>query len=64
MDLQIDMAEKKNQFSDVKRPTVQLTPDEHRKLSHYCIDHDIRIGDFLRYAALYCLKNKIDPTRE
>ena len=60
----IGMAEKENQYSDVRRPTVQLTPEEHRKISHYCIDHDIKIGEFLKKAGLYCLKHKIDPMEE
>jgi hypothetical protein len=55
------MTEKKNQFSEVKRPTVQLSQEDHRKISHYCIDNGIKIGDFLRKAALYCLKHKINP---
>lgn len=58
------MTEKKNQFSDVKRPTVQLTPEEHRKISHYCIDKGIKIGDFLKKAAIYCLKHNINPTED
>jgi len=60
----ISMAEKINQYSDVRRPTVQLTLDEHRKISHYCIDNGIKIGDFLRTAALYCLKHKINPSED
>lgn len=58
------MAEKKNQFSEVKRPTVQLSPEEHRRISHYCIDQGIKIGDFLRHAALYCMKHKINPAED
>jgi len=58
------MPDKRNQYSEVKRPTVQLSPEEHRKIFHYCIDHDIKIGDFLKKAAMYCLKNKIDPTKD
>ena len=60
----ISMAEKINQYSDVRRPTVQLTLDEHRKISHYCIDNGIKIGDVLRTAALYCLKHKINPSED
>ncbi len=58
------MAEKKNQFSDVKRPTVQLSPEEHRRISHFCIDQGVKIGDFLRQAALYCMKHKINPAED
>lgn len=54
------MTEKKNQYGGMKRPTVQLTPEEHRKISHYCIDKGIKIGDFLRKAGLYCMKNNIN----
>lgn len=44
----------------MKRPTVQLTPEEHRNISHYCIDKNIKIGDFMRKAALYCMKHNIN----
>ena len=62
--LLIVMADKRNQYSEVRRPTVQLSPEEHRKISHYCIDQGIKIGDFLKKAALYCLKHKINPADE
>ena len=50
--------------NEAKRPTVKLEPDEHKLVAHYCIDIDMSIGDFLRKAALYCVKNKIDPSEK
>ena len=47
-----------------KRPTVRLEPEEHKLVAHYCIDIDMSIGDFLRQAALYCVKHKIDPSKK
>jgi hypothetical protein len=52
---------RKNQFDGYKRPTVQLTPEEHKKIFHYCIDNEMKIGEFLKEAALYCIRNKIKP---
>jgi hypothetical protein len=54
------MEEKKNQYGGMKRPTVQLTPEEHRSISHYCIDKGIKIGDFLKRAAFYCMQHNIN----
>ena len=50
--------------SKEKRPTVRLEPEEHKLVAHYCIDIDMSIGDFLRQAALYCVKHKIDPSKK
>ena len=47
-----------------KRPTVRREPEEHKLVAHYCIDIDMSIGDFLRQAALYCVKHKIDPSKK
>ena len=52
---------KKPATTEAKRPTVKLEPEEHKLIAHYCIDLDEPIGDFLRQAALYCVKNKINP---
>ncbi|HNR90557.1 MAG TPA: hypothetical protein PKM65_19630 [Spirochaetota bacterium] len=57
-------AEKKNQYDGVRRPTVVLSEEEHKELAHYCIDNGIKIGDFLRKSALYCLKHGINPTED
>ena len=56
--------EKKNQYADVRRPTVILSEEEHKRIAHYCIDNGIKIGDFLRKSALYCLKHGINPTED
>jgi hypothetical protein len=58
------MAEKRNPYDNVKRPTVQFSPEEHRRILHYCIDQEIKIGDFLRQAAIYCMKHKINPAED
>ncbi len=58
------MPEKRNPYEKVKRPTVQFSPEEHRRISHYCIDQGVKIGDFLRQAALYCMKHKINPAED
>ena len=52
---------KNSQFDGLKRPTVVLTPEEHKTISHYCIDNNLKIGDFLKEAALYCIRKRINP---
>jgi hypothetical protein len=52
---------KSNQYSDVKRPNVTLTLEEHKKIAKFCIDNEIKIGDFLRRAGVYCVTNGIVP---
>ena len=49
---------------EAKRPTVRLDTEEHKLIAHYCIDIDMNMGDFLRQAALYCAKNKINPSKK
>jgi len=48
-----------NQYSHLKRPNIPLTVDEHKMIARFCIDNDMKIGDFLRRAANYCVENKI-----
>lgn len=50
---------KLNQYSQVKRPNITLALDEHKKIAKYCIDNEMKIGDFLRQAALHCIDKKI-----
>ena len=52
---------KYNQYSHLKRPNVKLTIDEHKMIAKFCIDNDIKIGEFLRRAGIYCVSNKIIP---
>jgi hypothetical protein len=52
-----------DQIKDSKRPTVAFSNDEHKLIAHFCIDHDLKLGDFLKNAALYCVKNKINPVK-
>lgn len=54
-------SEKRNQYADVRRPTVVLTEDEHKEIAHYCIEHGMKIGEFLKEAARYCMKHGILP---
>jgi len=42
------------------RPFLLLSPDEDKAISHTAIDADLTKNEWLRRAALYCLKNKID----
>jgi hypothetical protein len=49
------------QYSKVKRPTVSLSPEEHKLIAKFCIDQEITINDFMRRAALYCVQKKIVP---
>ena len=49
------------QYSNLKRPTVTLSLDEHKKIAKFCIDNDIKIGEFLRRAGIYCATNRIIP---
>ncbi len=51
----------KNQYSDVKRPNVKLSPEEHKMIAKFCIDNDVKIGDFLRRAGVYCVTEGILP---
>ncbi len=44
-----------NQYSGDKG----LTGDEHKTIVKFCIDHDLKIGEFLLQAGLYCVKKKI-----
>jgi len=53
-----------NKYSNVKRPTVTLSLAEHKKIEHFRIDLDMKIGEFMREAALYCVRNKIDPRKK
>ena len=50
-----------NQYSHVKRPNVTLSLNEHKMIAKFCIDNDIKIGDFLRRAGVYCVSNRIIP---
>lgn len=51
-------------YKDVKRPTITLSGDEHKTIEHFRIDLDMKIGEFIREAALYCVKNNIDPRKK
>lgn len=56
--------EKENQYSGVRRPTVVLTEAEHKEIAHYCIEHDLKIGEFLKEAARYCMNRNIVPGKQ
>lgn len=50
-------------FKDLIRPTITLTEDENRLIEHYRIDLGLTKGEFIKMAALYCVKNKINPAQ-
>ena len=52
---------KYNQYSHLKRPTVTLSLDEHKKIAKFCIDNEIKIGEFLRRAGVYCVTKGVVP---
>ena len=49
----------KNQYQGMKRPSVVFTEEEHKIIAHYCIDNNLKVGDFIKRAALHCAKNKV-----
>ena len=51
--------ESEKRYKDVKRPTITLTIEEHKAIEHFRIDLDMKIGEFIREAALYCVRNNI-----
>ena len=57
------MKKTEDQNQDSKRPAVAFSNDEHKLIAHFCIEHDLKLGDFLKNAALYCVKNKINPVK-
>jgi len=42
-------------------PNVKLSPEEHKIIAKFCIENDIKIGEFLRRAGIYCATNRIIP---
>ena len=52
---------KYNQYSHLKRPNVTLTPEEHKLIAKFCIDNEIKIGEFLKRAGVYCVSKDIVP---
>ncbi len=60
----IIMKDEQDKYQGLRRPTVTFTEEEHKRIAHYCIDHGMKIGDFIRRAALHCLDNDIIPDKE
>lgn len=52
---------KDNQYSHFKRPNVTLTPVEHKLIAKFCIDNELKIGEFLKRAGVYCVTKGIVP---
>ncbi len=52
---------KYNQYSHLKRPNVTLTPEEHKLIAKFCIDNELKIGEFLKRAGVYCVTKGIIP---
>lgn len=50
-----------NQYTEVKRPNVTLSPEEHKLIAKFCIDNEMKIGDFLRRAGIHCVTKGIIP---
>jgi hypothetical protein len=46
------------------RPFVLLTPEEDKAIAHASIDAELTKSEWLRRAALYCLKNEVDLSQE
>jgi len=42
------------------RPFLLLTPEEDKQIAHCAIDAEITKSEWLRRAAMYCVKHKID----
>ena len=55
------MKDKKKMFETSIRPTVVLTEEENKMIEHYRIDLGMKKGEFIKKAALHCVKNKINP---
>ena len=55
------MNEKNKSYDNLKRPTVPLTKEEHKTIAMFCLENDLKIGDFIRRAALHCVEKKIIP---
>ena len=52
---------KDNQYSHFKRPNVTLTTEEHKLIAKFCIDNELKIGEFLKRAGVYCITKGIVP---
>ena len=51
---------KYNGTEKIKRPAIRLTEEQHKKIGHYCVDHDLSIQDFFTLSAMYIVDNDID----
>jgi hypothetical protein len=45
------------------RPAVVLTKAEHKEVARYCLENDLKIGDFIKRSVMYCVKNDIVPEK-
>ncbi|MCP4137486.1 MAG: hypothetical protein GY754_41345 [bacterium] len=52
---------KNEKYKDYKRPTLLLTPEQHKRIKLLCVENDIKLQDFLTHAAMYCLEKNILP---
>lgn len=50
-------------FQGFVRPTITLTEEENKLIEHFRIDMGMSKGEFIKKAALYCVKNKINPNQ-
>jgi hypothetical protein len=45
----------------IKRPTIRIDNEEHKALKVFCAQNDVSIQEFMHFAVVYCMKNKILP---
>lgn len=43
------------------KPSVFFSDEEHKKIKLFCVENNISIQEFIRFASLYCLDKKIKP---
>jgi hypothetical protein len=51
---------KKGRYAGQVRPFIILSPDEDKLVAHAAIDADLSKSEWLKRAALYCVRHKID----
>ncbi len=49
-----------NKANKVK-PSVFFLEEEHKKIKLFCVENNISIQEYIRFASLYCLEKKIKP---
>jgi len=52
-----------DRYNGQVRPFLLLSPEDDKRISHAAIDADITKSEWLKRAALYCLKHNIDLSK-